>query len=230
MSLKKTKFPKYDDVPYIGRFRWCTELIREQKLVGRTLVDVGSSTGLQESKILDLKFKKLIAFDPFEPAVEYAKRQINDKRISFFVSTADKIPAKDNSADVVTIFDVIEHVPKNTELEVFKEVNRVLKKGGIMLLTTPNNNLLTNLLDPAWYLGHRHYKATELESLVEKSGLKVRHSEVRGSIWSSVYMLWFYIMKWIFGKTLPRNRWIETKEDVGYDSKGIFTLFIEAIK
>lgn len=228
--MKAINFPNYLDVPVIGRFRWCLQLLRSKNLKNKTIVDVGCSTGLLESKLIDLDFKKIISFDPSEKAVNFAKKNINDKRVSFFVSTADKIPAKDNSTDLVIIFDVIEHVPANTEDKVFGEINRVLKKGGVMLLTTPNNNLFTNLIDPAWYLGHRHYIPKNLKMIIEKSGLKVKKVETRGSIWGSIYMLWFYVMKWIFGQSLPRSGWIEKKEDEGYNKKGIFTLHIEAVK
>ncbi len=224
------QFPKYNIVPVIGRFRWCLEILKSQTTKNKILVDIGCSTGLMESKLVDLSFKKIIAFDPSNNAVAFAKKNIRNKKIQFTVSTADNIPAKNSLVDLVTIFDVIEHVPKNTEPEVFNEIARVLKKNGKMLLTTPNSDMFTNLLDPAWYLGHRHYDPQNLKGIIEKSGLKVTKIEIRGSIWSSVYMLWFYIMKWIFGKSLPRWQWIEKKEDQGYNEKGIFTLFIEAKK
>ncbi|MBX4205655.1 class I SAM-dependent methyltransferase [Candidatus Microgenomates bacterium] len=223
----KGKFPNYSQVPVIGRFRFCLEQLDKQNLKNKVLVDVGSSTGLMESKLVNKGLKKIIGVEPYEEAVNYSKKNI--KGVEFHVSTADKLPVKDNSIDIVTMFDVIEHVPQNGEMDAFQEVNRILKKGGIFLLTTPHNNLFTNLLDPAWYLGHRHYKPDDMKKMIEKLGFKVKRMEVRGSIWSSIYMLWFYVMKWIFGQSLPRNKWIERKEDEGYNKEGIFTLFIESI-
>lgn len=224
----KGKFPKYSEVPVIGRFRFCLEQLGKHNLKNKVLVDIGSSTGLMESKLVNKKLKKLIGIEPYGEAVEFSKKNI--KGVEFYVSTADKLPVKNNTADIATMFDVIEHVPKNGEMDAFKEVNRILKRGGIFLLTTPHNNFFTNLLDPAWYLGHRHYEPQKIKRMIEKSGLKVKKIEVRGSIWSSLYMLWFYIMKWIFGQKLPRSEWIENKEDEGYNQKGIFTLFLEANK
>ncbi len=224
----KKKYIAYSKVPVIGRFRFCLELLKKQNLKGKVLVDVGSSNGLLESKLSNEKLKRIIGVEPSEEGVKIAKRNI--KKAEFFLSTADKLPVKDKTADVVVMFDVIEHVPVNGELAALQECFRVLKKGGTFLLTTPHNNLLTNLLDPAWYFGHRHYKPADMKELVESVGFKVKKLEVRGSIWSSFYMLWFYIMKWVFGQTLPRNKWIETKEDLGYSGTGIFTLVIEAKK
>lgn len=228
--MKNINYPSYSSIPVIGRFRWCLELLNSKNLSEKTLLDIGCSTGLLESKLINLKFKKIIALDPSNSAIGFAIKNIKDKRISFLATTAEKLPTKDNSIDLVTIFDVIEHVPVNTENRVFGEIARVLKKDGVVLLTTPNNNFFTNLLDPAWYLGHRHYNPDKLKKMIENSGLIVRKTEVRGSIWSSIYMLWFYVIKWVFGQSLPRWKWIENKEDEGYNKSGIFTLHIEAVK
>ncbi len=128
------------------------------------------------------------------------------------------------------MFDVIEHVPVGGEMDALVEAFRVLKKKGVFLLSTPNNSFVTNLLDPAWYLGHRHYKPKYLITMIENAGFKVKTIRVRGSVWSSIYMCWFYFVKWIFGNSLPRNNWLERKEDEGYDRPGVFTIFVEAVK
>lgn len=222
----KRFFPDYAKVPVVGRFRYCLELLLKEDLGGKVLLDIGSSNGLLISKLLKSKLKKIYGVEPNESAVIFARKKI--KNVTFFKSTAEKVPLKNSKVDIVTLFDVIEHVPPNSEHLVFKEIARVLKKGGVLLLSTPNDNLLTNLMDPAWYFGHRHYNSDTLARMVKREGFKIETIEVRGSLWSSFYMLWFYFSKWVLGKRLPRNSWIERKEDEGYDRPGIFTLFIKA--
>jgi len=224
----KTKFPIPSSVPLSGRFGACYQMITKYPSKGKVILDVGSSAGTMEYKISNLGFKKIIGIEPNRAAVEFSRKNVSGAE--FHVSTADKLPVANGSVDIVSMFDVIEHVPINGEVDAFREVYRVLKKDGVLVLTTPNNNWITNLLDPAWYLGHRHYKPRDLTKLVEKAGLNVRKTEVKGDIWSSIYFIWLYISKWIFGKTLPRNSWIEMKENDGYKSPGIFTLFLEARK
>lgn len=48
----------------------------------------------------------------------------------------DNLPYSDNSFDLVTCSEVIEHVENYRQ--VLREAKRVLKKGGLLILTTPN--------------------------------------------------------------------------------------------
>lgn len=222
------KFPKYSEVPVKGRLKVCLSLLKKERLKDKILVDVGCSFGWFLSKLEKCKLRKAIGIDPNKKAVELARRNVSFA--DFFVSEAGKLPLKDRSADLITMFDVIEHVPKREELKTLKEIARVLKKGGKFFLSTPNSHLITNLLDPAWYLGHRHYKPGKVEKFMKKAGFKVLKIETRGNLWSITYMLWFYVMKWVFRQTLPRNKWLEEKDDDDYLKKGVFTIFVTAEK
>lgn len=66
---------------------------------------------------------------------------------------------KDNAYDCVVSFQVIEHI-KNDALYL-KEINRVLKPGGVALFTTPNRKM--SLSRNPWHI--REYLAHELKIL-----------------------------------------------------------------
>ena len=55
-----------------------------------------------------------------------------------------KLPYQKDYFDVVTSFDVIEHV--DADANYIKEAKRVLKKGGILFLATPNRTRLSNTI------------------------------------------------------------------------------------
>ena len=57
------------------------------------------------------------------PKEEYTKKNIN-----FINSLAHKIPLKDNSVDLVTSFDVLEHIPLSEIEYTILEMSRVSKK------------------------------------------------------------------------------------------------------
>ena len=74
------------------------------------------------------------------------------------------MPFKDSYFDKVIFTEVLEHL-KNEE-KAISEISRVLKKGGTLLLTTPNKEVvpLPPLLN--WHV--RHYSDKELYNLLKK--------------------------------------------------------------
>jgi SAM-dependent methyltransferase len=97
---------------------------------------------------------------------------------------------KDESFDAVVSFDVIEHV--QDDLKFLSEIRRVLKRGGELLLETPNRNRLSlklkSLVKPIKYpmiLGPncihlREYTKEELEEKLMIVGFK--NIRIRG-VW-----------------------------------------------
>jgi len=58
------------------------------------------------------------------------------ERVSFVCGDATALPFHDASFDAVTMFDLIEHVPD--DVRAMAEVRRVLRPGGVLLLSTPH--------------------------------------------------------------------------------------------
>ena len=211
-------------VPISGRVRVCLDLVKEQNIKGKVILDIGSSFGWLEKEIIKFVPKKLVGVEMDEGAVKFAKKNI--KGASFLVGTALDIPLPKNFADLICFFDVLEHVPKGAEFEVLDEITRVLKKGGKLLFSTPNNNLFSNIFDIAWYFGHRHYSKAQVTKLLQNRGFKIEKIMVCGSVLSSLYLTWFYIAKRIFNTPQPRNRLFEWLDDLGYRGNGITDIFI----
>jgi SAM-dependent methyltransferase len=69
---------------------------------------------------------------------EHAAADINqDPKVRFVVGDATDLPFPDESFDVVTFFDVLEHIPADTR--AVTEALRVLRPGGFVLVTTPSH-------------------------------------------------------------------------------------------
>jgi len=216
------------EVPIKGRVRICLELIKSFSLKGKVLVDIGCSFGWLEKEIVKLNPRKVIGVDPDKKALAFARKSVNVA--NFLEGSAIDIPISDSTADVVILFDVIEHVPKNKELVVLKEISRILKKGGVLLFSTPNANLLSNLFDIAWYFGHRHYSESNIRDFMSKSGFGVTKLIKRGNLLSSLYLTWFYIAKRILKVSQPRSNFFEKLDDDGYRKDGITDIFLVAVK
>jgi SAM-dependent methyltransferase len=81
----------------------------------------------------------------------------------------------DNTYDVVLSFQVIEHI--QDDAYYLQEIHRVLKPGGIALLTTPNRSM--SLSRNPWHI--REYLAGELKKLAEKYFASVEMKGITGN-------------------------------------------------
>ena len=71
--------------------------------------------------------------------IDYANAPCNRQRyVKFIFGTATNLPFKNQSFDMATMFDILEHIIDH-EASI-AEVLRVLRPGGFLLVTTPNEN------------------------------------------------------------------------------------------
>lgn len=195
---------------------------------GKKVLDLGSWTGPYTTLIYNLA-KEITAVDVEEKALRVLKKNLPDvKTVKAF---SDKLPFKDEEFDVVTFWDVIEHIPVDNELPTLKEINRILKKGGYLFLATVNKNLWSDLLDPAYYLaGHRHYTQKSLTDMLRQTGFKAEEVRTGGSFFSSFYALSFYFFKHILRMKMPTIAWVERKMEEDMMLPGFIQIAIRAKK
>lgn len=91
------------------------------------------------------------------------------------------LPYRNASFDVVTSFDVLYHAWIRDDVQAVRELARVLKPGGVMLLKVPALKILWGAHDEAVHSRHR-YTRGELEALVTKGGLTLIRSTYANSL------------------------------------------------
>lgn len=70
---------------------------------------------------------------------QYAQAPCNQQeRVRFVQGDATALPFKSHSFDAITMFDVLEHIPDHEK--AVSEALRVLRPGGFLLISTPNEN------------------------------------------------------------------------------------------
>jgi ubiquinone/menaquinone biosynthesis C-methylase UbiE len=70
---------------------------------------------------------------------QYAQAPCNQQeRVCFVHGDATALPFENNSFDAVTMFDLLEHIPEHQK--AVTEALRVLRPGGFLLMSTPNEN------------------------------------------------------------------------------------------
>lgn len=103
---------------------------------GATL-DLGSGVGYGTAVVAAADGRKgpLVAVDISQDALTYGKRTY-DKSIRFVAADAGRLPMRDESFDTVVCIEAIEHVPSADG--VLREIARVLRPGGLLIISTPN--------------------------------------------------------------------------------------------
>ncbi|MCU0367223.1 MAG: class I SAM-dependent methyltransferase [Cyclobacteriaceae bacterium] len=137
------------------------------------LLEVGCGEGRGIDWLLP-HIESYTAIDKILPVIEGLKKKYPQGK---FLS--GNIPPltdfEDNSFDSVVSFQVIEHI-KNDAL-FLKEIYRVLKPGGVALITTPNRPL--SLSRNPWHI--REYTASELTNLAKRSFSSVTMMGIAGN-------------------------------------------------
>jgi len=128
---------------------------------GRDVLDVGCNTGYGTLRLVAMA-RSVTGVDVSPAAVEAARTRPGGEAVDFRTIDGLGLPFPDNSFDLVTSFQVVEHV--TDPLPYLNEIKRVLRPGGQALITTPNAAIR---LDPGmtpWNRFHvREYRAAELE-------------------------------------------------------------------
>ena len=214
-----------------GRLLASTNFVDDVDLKNKEVLDIGCGYGWCELNFLKREVSKIVGMEISENDLKTAKENVQNDRVDFKVARAVNLPFENKSFDTVVAWEVIEHIPKNTETSMFKEVYRVLKPGGCFYLSTPHKSLLTNILDPAWWLiGHRHYSLKNLSKFAQNNNFEIMESKVVGSWWTLFSIIDLYISKWILRRNKLFNDFLDKKEDKEFFSKGFANVFIKLKK
>ncbi len=112
------------------------------KKVGDIVLDFGCGTGYGSSMLHD-RARKIIGIDISQTALKYAQKNYPGPKY-MRILPGKRIPFPDDYFDSIVAFEVVEHVIDVEKL--LKELSRVLRKGGVIYISTPNTAHLTNFI------------------------------------------------------------------------------------
>jgi|TARA_B110000305_G_scaffold204877_1_gene234704 ubiquinone/menaquinone biosynthesis C-methylase UbiE len=131
------------------------------KLISGTVLEIGSGEGYGIMELAPLA-DNYIAVDKYN--TEISDELMKTNNITFIQTEVPPLKEiEDNSIDFVVTFQVIEHI--NDDKMFLKEIYRVLKPGGKVILTTPNS--MMSLTRNPWHI--REYNPEQMGEMLKNS-------------------------------------------------------------
>lgn len=156
---------------YRARRALVAELLAGQVAAGSRVVDVGCGTGDNLGALEEIVGRTVVGVELSPYAIRHAPRTAaGDVRVG--VSRAEHLPFASESADLITSMDVIEHLD---DVAALAEYRRVLRPGGLALLTVPAYPWLWSHHDD-WAAHLRRYTRRTLVDAVTQAGFRPRRT------------------------------------------------------
>ncbi len=151
-----------------GRRRLVQHMLRDLDVErGDRVLDVGTGTGAHLRLLAELGFSNVVGLDRSEASIRFCR----EKRLGVAPrGDLRALPFAASTFDLVLATDVLEHVAE--EARAIGEIRRVLRPGGLALVTVPAFPALWGLQDEVSH--HlRRYRRRELVAGLERGGLAV---------------------------------------------------------
>lgn len=144
---------------HIYRYKFASRFV-----IGKRVLDIACGEGYGSFLLLKAGASDVIGIDISELACTHAKKKYG---IDARLGSVHSIPLDDNSIDIVVSFETLEHVSDLHQKLFLKECVRILKRNGILIVSTPNKAVWDEI-------GGEHpdhiseLYESELESLISK--------------------------------------------------------------
>jgi SAM-dependent methyltransferase len=159
---------------HLARYRFAKRFAAKLDESARIL-DAGCGTGYGTAQLAG--GASVTGTDVAAEAVGYAHSRYGGERVHFIQSTCETLPFSEAAFDLVTAFEVIEHLDRWQDL--LSEAQRVLKPNGVFLVSTPNRDYYEQSRGEA---GPNPFHRHEFDYAEFQQALSARFAHVR--IWT----------------------------------------------
>jgi len=147
------------------------------------LLDCGAGTG-RFAKEMEA-YCRVLVLDDHEEALNYLRQRFRTDQILSLAG--DNVPLPDGSLECVTALDVLEHTPDDAA--VVRGFHRLLKPGGVALVTVPASMALWSDWDTALH-HYRRYSRPQLAALFQQEKWEIIHINYTNvAVYPAVWLL-----------------------------------------
>jgi len=176
--------------------RWYAlkNILKSEIKDGSIVLDLGSYDGFIAYNLKKLLSNlRITVVDIDKSGLQIAKR----RGLNTLYASATKFRWRDNSTDIILCLDLIEHVKEDDKL--IKEISRVLKKDGKVILTTPMQNGVSfpflskqriETINKSWGHLRMGYSLKEIKELFQNNNLEILKTSKYFNLFSR-FAYWF---------------------------------------
>lgn len=155
-------------------FRQCARKISQWRKPPGRLLDIGCAAGFFVREARDRGWDA-IGIEPSKWLVSWGVKNLKER---LYTGTLKQGRFKDKEFDILTMWDVLEHVPD--PMGELHECNRILKAGGMLIVNYPDfGSILAKLAGRNWWFllsNHLYYfTPVTMRRYLEKAGFEVKH-------------------------------------------------------
>lgn len=180
-KMKKTgervvpeKFGSKEEYLIFLQHLFAYEFAKKMIYPGSSILEIGCGSGYGAG-LLSETASGVIGLDVDKEAVDYSNEKYGTKKCIFKQYDGTGIPFADNTFDAAVSFQVMEHIADDDNY--VSEIHRVLKQGGMFLITTPNRLIRLKKGQKPFNRFHvREYSPDELAEKLKKyfSGVEIK--------------------------------------------------------
>ncbi|MGB7923691.1 MAG: methyltransferase domain-containing protein [Pyrinomonadaceae bacterium] len=141
---------------------------------GKSVLDIASGEGYGAALLAQVA-EVVTGVDIDPGSVNHAKRRYYYPNLHFSVGSCQSIPLPDQSVDLVTSFETIEHHEHHEDM--MREIRRVLKPGGVLIISSPNRLVYS---DEPQYTNPFHVKELYFDEFNKLLGQHFHHLQLYG--------------------------------------------------
>ncbi|HBA49271.1 MAG TPA: hypothetical protein DCZ91_16050 [Lachnospiraceae bacterium] len=149
-------------IEHYQRYQFASRLSR-----GKAILDAACGEGYGSS-LLAREASAVVGLDIDPAVIENARQKYTQPGLSFVTGSIASLPFEDHSFDMAVSFETIEHVDIPTQEAFLTEIKRVLKPEGILVMSTPNRAVYTDLVSGTNHFHIREFYVREYEDFLGK--------------------------------------------------------------
>jgi len=124
-------------VEHLHRYAIAGEYVKD-----KIVLDIACGEGYG-SNLLSKNARAVTGVDIDARTIKAASGKYSKNNLKFIQGRVEDIPAAENSFDVVVSFETLEHSSEHGK--IFSEIKRVLKPGGLLIISTPEKKYYTDI-------------------------------------------------------------------------------------